>query len=89
VYGSAATAPDRHNLKTGNQIPVEIMAEVDRKIDDGRPLGGAFQFSIFASNGTAPQAAGGAEPCISTNSPADSQWEVTTGVTNCGGASIF
>ena len=50
---STATAPPprptgKHNLKTGGQIPVEIIAEVDRKIDDGKPTSGAFQFSTYA-----------------------------------------
>src|SRR5215471_11410994 len=34
-YGTG-TPPAKHNLKTGSQVPVEIMAEVDRKIDDGQ-----------------------------------------------------
>jgi hypothetical protein len=28
------TAPLKHNLKTGAQIPVDFVAQVDRKIDD-------------------------------------------------------
>jgi len=52
AYGSATSA-QRHNLKTGAQIPVEIIAEVDRKIDDGRPFSGSFQFSTYRGNGAA------------------------------------
>ena len=40
VYGIGTTGtpqPAKHNVKTGGQIPVEIIAEVDRKIDDGKP----------------------------------------------------
>jgi prepilin-type N-terminal cleavage/methylation domain-containing protein len=47
VYGPGTIAtpqPAKHNVKTGGQIPVEIIAEVDRKIDDGKPASGAFQF---------------------------------------------
>ena len=46
----------RHNIKTGNQIPSDIMAEIDRKIDDGNPVGGVLQFSTYngGSGGTAP-----------------------------------
>ena len=36
AYGIAGS-PDKHNLKTGGQIPVAIIAEVDRKVDDGSP----------------------------------------------------
>ena len=48
VYGSgtaAAPRPLHHNIKTGSQIPVHVLAEADRKIDDGMPNTGAFQFS--------------------------------------------
>ena len=34
-------------MKTGGQMPVEIIAEIDRKIDDGKPATGAFQFSPY------------------------------------------
>ena len=51
-YGDpTATNAKRHNLKTGNQVPVNILAEVDRKIDDGLPYSGAFQFSVYAGPG--------------------------------------
>ncbi len=42
--------PAKHNLKTGGQVPVEIIAEVDRKIDDGKPNSGGFQFSEYTPN---------------------------------------
>lgn len=83
AYGSATSA-QRHNLKTGAQIPVEIIAEVDRKVDDGRPYSGSFQFSPYAGNGTAPTAAN----CVnSTATPPE--WNTTSGQANCGGAVIF
>jgi prepilin-type N-terminal cleavage/methylation domain-containing protein len=88
VYGdpAAATKPTtRHNLKTGGQVPVAIIAEVDRKIDDGNPYGGAFQFSEFTTTGgTKPAAAN----CVTaTTTPAT--WKITGEEPNCGGASIF
>jgi prepilin-type N-terminal cleavage/methylation domain-containing protein len=80
-----AATPKRHNLKTGNQVPVNILAEVDRKIDDGNPYTGAFQFSTYAGPG-------GAKPdpakCV-TGSGATATWNVTGEENNCGGASIF
>ena len=39
---SGNTAP-RHTIKTGNQIPVEILTEIDNKTDDGLPTSGRFQ----------------------------------------------
>jgi len=84
VYDPSATATLRHNLKTGNQVPVEVIAEVDRKIDDGNALGGIMRFSAYAStNSTAPAAA----DCYVA---ATGVWNAaSTGQTNCGAAILF
>jgi prepilin-type N-terminal cleavage/methylation domain-containing protein len=86
VYGAGAGAV-RHNIKTGNQIPSEILAEIDRKVDDGNPVSGVFQFSTYsggtgASAGTAPTG-GAAGTCYNGTA-----WTAPT-VTNCGGASLL
>lgn len=87
-FGDGVTVPaNRHNLKTGNQIPVEIMAEVDRKIDDGLPSTGSFQFSPFAAAGTPPVAGGG---CIDGTLVAPvNNWNILTPSSNCGATSVF
>jgi prepilin-type N-terminal cleavage/methylation domain-containing protein len=87
AYGAGGGAL-RHNIKTGNGIPSEILAEIDRKIDDGNPVSGVFQFSDYsggtgASAGTAPTGAGG---CYQAGPPAT--WTAPT-VSNCGGASLL
>ena len=82
-YGTGTPAA-KHNLKTGAQIPVEIIAEVDRKVDDGRPYTGSFQFSPYAGNGTAPTAAN----CVNAGG-ATPEWNATSGQANCGAAVIF
>jgi prepilin-type N-terminal cleavage/methylation domain-containing protein len=85
IYGTegAGAKPFKHNLKTGGQVPVEIIAEVDRKIDDGKPNSGGFQFSeYFPTGGVVPEAG-----CHTGGAAA--LWDVTTGSTNCGGASLF
>jgi prepilin-type N-terminal cleavage/methylation domain-containing protein len=79
-YGTG-TVTTKHNMKTGGQIPVEIMAEIDRKIDDGNPYSGAFQFSTYApAGGTAPNAA----TCVNGTA-----WNIIGGDTNCGAADLF
>lgn len=80
VYDGSPVA--RHNVKTGNQIPSDILAEVDRKIDDGNATGGTFRFSAYAGGGTAPT---GSTSCYA----AGGNWAAQTVVTNCGGASLF
>jgi len=90
-YNTYGTGPGagialRHNLKTGNQIPSDIMAEIDRKIDDGNPVGGTFQFSVYAGGGGGgvPPAGGAANQCYQGVT-----WSSATVDTNCGGASLF
>ena len=83
IYLDLTGTPNpRHNLKTGNQIPVEIIAEVDRKVDDGLPASGSFVFSAFAGGGTAPTG------CTTNATPPN--WALVTGAQqNCGGTSLM
>ena len=71
----------RHHLNTGGLVPVEILAEVDRKIDDGKPYSGSFQFSAYTQAG---EVAPDATTCIS-----GSGWDIGAADSNCGGASLF
>lgn len=83
---TAGTVPTKLNLKTGSQIPVEIMAEVERKIDDGNGERGQFRFSTFdGGTGSAPVGEGAAGGCTD----ASGAWMVADGAANCGGASLF
>lgn len=89
--GTAATpSPLRHNIKSGAQIPVEIIAEVDRKIDDGAPNTGAFQFSRYQGNGAAiPTDGAAATPACTSATTAAGVWNTINGSTNCGGVSLL
>lgn len=88
AYGIAGAGAARHNLKTGSQIPVEIITEVDRKIDDGAPYTGGFQFSAYDAGTGNPPTEGAPGTC--TNGAAVSSiWLATNGFTNCGGTSTF
>jgi len=81
VYADAAAPTARTNLKTGPQIPVNILAEIDRKIDDGNALRGTMRFSAYAAGGVAPVAAN----CHD----AAGEWLAGNGQTNCGAAILF
>jgi Tfp pilus assembly protein PilE len=85
AYGTGAAAKS-HNVKTGNQIPSDLLAEVDRKIDDGIATSGKFQFSAYdgAGDGNAPTGPG---TCYSSSGPA--LWSVATPAANCGAASLL
>lgn len=67
LYGAGTTAapsPLGHNIKSGSQVPVEIVAEMDRKLDDGAPFTGRFQFSSYQGNGAGNPAMTGTNSCI-------------------------
>ncbi len=85
VYDPAASSA-RHNLKTGNQIPSDILAEIDRKIDDGSATGGSFRFSAYAGGpgGTAPTGSGS---CYAAAAP--NNWVSNAPVPVCGGADLL
>ena len=80
VYRDAAadTGNTRHNLKTGNNIPSDILAEVDRKVDDGLANTGQLRHSTFGTTTYATCAV------AATNA-----WQSQTPVANCGAATLF
>ena len=77
----------RHNIKTGNQIPSNVLYEADVKIDDGVPNGGQFRFSNWmAAGGTAP-----ADTCENGGAGAATPWQTTANAVqvNCGGVTLI
>lgn len=70
--GTTATT---HEIRTGSSIPVGIIAELDRKVDDGAPNTGTFQFD-----------AGSAATCIA-GAGTTATWAVAAASpqTNCAG----
>lgn len=89
AYSDTGVPVRKHNLKTGSQIPVETIAEADRKIDDGNGSRGAFRYSTFVGNGTVapPPPAPAYTPgqCVT---PAG-VWYIQQGEMNCGGAGLL
>ena len=84
-----ATAASRAiNLKSGAQVPVEVVAELDRKTDDGKPYTGAVQFSTYAANG-APSPEEGAEDACTTALDVAAEWNLRGSTTNCGVATLL
>lgn len=93
LYGAGTVAVPlaaRHNVKTGAQVPVDIISEMDRKIDDGAPNTGGFQFSRYIGNAAAaPTDGAAAAPACTSALTAAGVWNTTNGSTNCGGASLI
>jgi len=83
VYADAGTAATRHNLKIGNQIPGNVIGELDRKIDDGNAQTGTFRYSAGSAAGA--NAASAAALCHTAG-----VWIVTATIdSNCGGATLL
>jgi type II secretory pathway pseudopilin PulG len=88
AYGDSAGTPSpRHTLKTGNQIPVEVVSEMDYKMDDGNAKAGSFQFSAHARAGTPPAMSGPGRCADATTG----RWITNESVlaVNCGAASLL
>jgi len=83
VYEDAAPTA-RHNLKTGSGIPSDIMAEVDRKIDDGVANAGQLRYANFGAPGTLNECAEAAV-APSTNRT----WKSATSFANCSATTLF
>jgi len=60
TFGSFADGTNRnaHELRTGRSIPVDVLAELDRKIDDGIPRTGNFQVDQTVNAATCRAGAG-------------------------------
>ncbi len=77
---ASGTAQQTHQLRTGRSIPVNVLAELDRKVDDGAPRNGSFQNDRQASNNNCANGAGPAS---------NYQLTVADPETDCGGVHIF
>jgi hypothetical protein len=87
-YGMSDSGVPRHNLKSGAQVPIEVAAELDRKTDDGKPYRGAVQFSPYAANGAPSPEEGGEDACTAALD-VDADWNLRSGSTNCGVATLL
>jgi hypothetical protein len=87
-WGISTNTAQRHNLKTGNYVAAAVLAGIDRKIDDGLPGSGRFQFSTYAGAGTPPAVGGTASGCADADSAAG-RWLERDGSDNCGAAILL
>jgi len=77
-----AGAQDEHELITGRGIPVEVIAELDRKVDDGEPETGAMQLGAGGVNWAAAES----DDCQRDNA-GTSVYELQDPSSNC--AAVF
>jgi prepilin-type N-terminal cleavage/methylation domain-containing protein len=72
---TAGGQPSVHGVYTGGAIPSKVLAEIDRKIDDGLPQTGSFR-SAWPTATTAG--------CVAGNA-----WVIDNGRGDCAGAQLF
>jgi type II secretory pathway pseudopilin PulG len=87
-YGMNGGGTPRHNLKTGAQVPVQVLMELDRKVDDGKPYKGAVQFSSYRGSAAASPEEGGPGSCT-TALGLEADWNLSGGNMNCGAATML
>ena len=88
VWGYSVNTASRNNIKTGNYVPAAVLAEVDRKTDDGQPGSGKVRFSTYAAAGAAPPIGGTPNGCTDSDS-ASAAWVEASGSDNCGAATLL
>lgn len=77
AYADLIAPATRHSVKTGNQLPVELVAEMDRKIDDGNAASGGFR-------GSPSYGGGGLNVCWNSSG----RWLLDNAYPNCGAANF-
>ena len=76
-------ATNRHILKTGGNVSSDLLAEIDRKVDDGDPAQGSYR-------GQTTGTVGAAATCFTiVAAPAPSTWMTAPAGPNCGGSSLY
>lgn len=82
-----------HELTIGGNVPVEVIAEADAKVDDGNPGGGIFRVADLYSTATTTTGTGTSAStsyaCVAksgtTTTAKVDRWDITGQYTNCGG----
>ena len=86
--GETPIQPFMYEDSPGNYVAADVLGEIDRKIDDGLPGSGRFQFSTYAGAGTPPVVGGTASGCTDADSAAG-RWLERGGSDNCGAAILL
>ena len=76
-YADSGTAAARHGLMTGSSISSDLLAEVDRKVDDGNPQTGAYRAQTAGTGIT------------SANCYSGGAWTTASPGTTCGGTTLY
>lgn len=81
IHDDVYAGPSRvqPNLKSGSGMPSDLLAAIDRKVDDGNAIQGIFRGSTYTA-GLATD---------TTCWDANGNWNTQTAAANCGGATLY
>lgn len=81
----AANPPPRLHLIMGRNVPVNIMRELDVKVDDSQPNSGILR-SAAAGAAAFGAVSGSAAACVQAGPPS---WDINTAATDCNGYFLY
>ena len=88
-YDTATGTPtERLNLILGRGIPVNVLAELDRKIDDGLPQTGVLRHSTTAATGSLTTMAQSSADCVNTTTTPPI-WDIETNQQQCNAVYLY
>jgi prepilin-type N-terminal cleavage/methylation domain-containing protein len=85
-YNTTGTASEQLNLVLGAGIPVNVLAELDRKIDDGLPQSGVLRQAL-TTGGTFEEISHSSTDCITADTPPI--WDIETNQQLCNGVYLY
>lgn len=80
------TPSEQLNLVLGAGIPVYVLAELDRKIDDGLPRSGVLRHAV-TTGGTFEEISRSTANCVTTNTPPT--WDIETNQQLCNAVYLY
>ena len=84
---SGNTPSEKLNLVLGTGIPVNVIAELDRKIDDGLPLTGVVRQAV-TSGGHFDDISHSKTACVESADSVET-WDIETNEQNCNGVYLY
>ena len=87
-YKDVSSSPsEKLNLVLGSKIPVNVIAELDRKIDDGLPLSGVVRQAV-TDGGHFNDISHSQPACVDTT-PTPNIWDIAKNEQNCNGVYLY
>lgn len=84
---SAGNPSPKLNLVLGAHVPVNVLAELDRKIDDGLPQTGVLRQAV-TSGGKFEEISQSSDDCVN-KTPTPSIWDIAKNQQNCNGVYLY